>query len=362
MRAAVLREAPGDLVVEEADVADPGPHEVRIANAAAGLCHSDLHFMDGTYPWILPAVLGHESAGVVEAVGEDVTYVAPGDHVITCVSVFCGECEQCLGGRPALCSSPSVRPPAGAPPRLTLRSGEPLSQFSDLGSFAEELLVHERAVVKIPRDVPLDRAALVGCGVITGVGAVFNTAQVRPGTTVAVVGCGGIGLNCVQGARIAGALRVIAVDVQPWKLELATTFGATDVVDAGAGDPVAQVRELTGGGVDYSFEAIGTKGTVEQVYAMARPGGTATVIGMVPLGTKVEIEGADFLSERRLLGCLMGSNRFRTEMPRILELYRQGRLLLDELVTSRISLDGLNAAAAELRAGSIARSVVVFPT
>jgi S-(hydroxymethyl)glutathione dehydrogenase/alcohol dehydrogenase len=200
----------------------------------------------------------------------------------------------------------------------------------------------------------------VGCGVTTGIGAVFNTAQVRPGTTVAVVGCGGIGLNCVQGARIAGALRIVAVDVQPWKLELAATFGATDLVDAGGGDPVAQVRELTGGGVDYSFEAIGTKGTVEQVYAMARPGGTATVIGMVPLGTKVEIEGADFLSERRLLGCLMGSNRFRIEMPRILELYRQGRLKLDELITSRIALDGLNAAAAELREGSVARSVVVF--
>lgn len=360
MRAAVLREAPGDLVVEEVEVAAPGPHEVRIANTAAGLCHSDLHFMDGSYPWILPAVLGHESAGVVEAVGDDVTYVQPGDHVITCVSVFCGECDQCLSGRPALCASPAVRHPAGAPPRLTTGDGEPLSQFSELGSFAEELLVHERAVVKIPDDVPLDRAALVGCGVTTGIGAVFNTAQVRPGTTVAVVGCGGIGLNCVQGARIAGALRVVAVDVQPWKLELAASFGATDLVDASAGDPVAQVRELTGGGVDYSFEAIGTKGTVEQVYAMARPGGTATVIGMVPLGTKVELEGADFLSERRLLGCLMGSNRFRIEMPRILELYRQGRLKLDELITSRIALDGLNAAAAELREGSVARSVVVF--
>lgn len=360
MRAAVLREAPGELVVEEVRVAAPGPHEVRIANAAAGLCHSDLHFMDATYPWILPAVLGHESAGVVEEVGDQVSYVKRGDHVVTCVSVFCGECDRCLSGRPALCASPAVRHPADAPPRLTAPDGEPVSQFSDLGSFAEELLVHERAVVKIPDHIPLDRAALVGCGVTTGIGAVLNTAEVRPGTTVAVVGCGGIGLNCVQGARLAGALRVVAVDVQPWKLELAATFGATDLVDAGAGDPVAQVRELTGGGVDYSFEAIGTKGTVEQVYAMARPGGTATVIGMVPLGTKVELEGADFLSERRLQGCLMGSNRFRIEMPRILELYSQGRLKLDELITARIPLEGLNAAAAELREGSVARSVVVF--
>jgi S-(hydroxymethyl)glutathione dehydrogenase / alcohol dehydrogenase len=359
MRAAVLREAPGELAVEEVAVAPPGPREVLIANAAAGLCHSDLHFIDGSYPWPVPAVMGHESAGVVQAVGEDVTYVAPGDHVITCVSVFCGECEQCLTGHPARCAAPSVRRPPDAPPRLTAGS-EPLSQFSELGSFAEELLVHERAVVRIPPDIPLDRAALVGCGVITGVGAVFNTADVRPGTTVAVVGCGGIGLNCVQGAHIAGALRVIAVDTVGWKLELAASFGATDLVDASAGDPVAQVRELTGGGVDYSFEAIGDKATVEQVYAMARPGGTATVIGMLPLGTKVEIEGSDFLSERRLLGCLMGSNRFRVDMPRILELYRQGRLKLDELVSSRISLEDLNTAAADLRSGAVARSVVVF--
>jgi S-(hydroxymethyl)glutathione dehydrogenase / alcohol dehydrogenase len=359
MKAAVLREAPGELVVEEVTVAAPESREVLVTNAAAGLCHSDLHFIDGIYPWPLPAVLGHESAGVVTAVGKDVTYVAPGDHVITCVSVFCGECDRCLTGHPSLCSDPSVRRPPEAPPRLT-QGEEPISQFSELGSFAEELLVHERAVVKIPADIPLDRAALVGCGVITGVGAVFNTAKVPPGSTVAVVGCGGIGLNCVQGAKIAGALRVIAVDTVASKLELASSFGATDLVDAGAGDPVAQVRELTGGGVDYSFEAIGTKATVEAVYAMARPGGTAVVIGMLPLGTKVEIEGVDFLAERRLLGCLMGSNRFRVDMPRILELYRQGRLKLDELVSARITLDGLNAAAAELRTGTVARSVVII--
>lgn len=361
MRAAVLRAAPGELVVEDLAVAPPGPREVLVRTAAAGLCHSDLHFMDGTYPWVLPAVLGHESAGVVEAVGEDVTYVAPGDHVITCVSVFCGECDECCTGHPARCTNPSVRRAFDAPPRLT-SGGEPVHQFAELGSFAEELLVHERAVVKIPADVPLDRAALVGCAVVTGVGAVWNTAQVAPGSTVAVIGCGGIGLNCVQAARIAGALRVLAVDTVPEKLTLATTFGATDTVDVGAGDPVAQVRELTGGGVDFAFEAIGAKATVEQAYAMARPGGTATVIGMVPLGTKVEIEGADFLSEKRLVGCLMGSNRFRVDMPRILELYRQGRLLLDELVSDRITLEGLNDAAAALRAGTTARSVVVFPT
>lgn len=359
MKAAVLHEVPGDLVVEDLAIDGPGPHEVLIATAATGVCHSDLHFVDGSYPSELPVVLGHESAGVVEAVGSEVSHVAPGDHVITCVSAFCGECENCLSGHPALCRNPSVGRGLGDPPRLVL-DGRPVVQFAGLGSFAEELLVHERALVKIPEDVGLDKAALIGCGVMTGVGAVFRTAGVEPGSTVAVIGCGGIGLNAVQASIIAGAMRVIAVDRLPAKLELARRFGATDTVDAGEVDPVAAVRELTGGGVDYSFEAIGNKQAVEQAYAMARPGGTATVIGMLPLGVKIELEGVDFLSEKRLQGCLMGSNRFRIDMPRILELYRQGRLLLDDLISSRIGLGQVNEAMEALRTGERARSVIVF--
>jgi S-(hydroxymethyl)glutathione dehydrogenase/alcohol dehydrogenase len=235
-----------------------------------------------------------------------------------------------------------------------------VAQFAELGSFAEQLLVHERAVVKIPRDIPLDRAALVGCGVITGVGAALNTAKVTPGSTVAVIGCGGIGLNCIQGSLLAGALRVIGIDRLASKLELAKAFGATDLVDASEVDPVAAVRELTGGGVDFSFEAIGLKPTAEQAYDMVRSGGCATVIGMVPLGVKLEIEGASFLAEKKLQGCLMGSNRFRIDMPKILDFYRQGRLKLDELVSARRPLEEINDACAALLAGEVARSVIVF--
>src|SRR4051794_36369280 len=307
MQAAVLHEVPGDLVIEEVDVDKAGRNELLVRTAVAGVCHSDLHFMEGKWPSVVPAVLGHESAGIVEAVGEDVTYVAPGDHVITCVSVFCGQCQECLSGRPALCRDPGVRRTPDQPPRLTL-GGKPVSQFAQLGSFAEQLLVHERAVVKIPEDIPLDRAALVGCGVITGVGAVFHTAKVEPGSTVAVIGCGGIGLNCVQGAVLAGASRIIAVDRVATKLKLAEIIGATDLVDASTVDPVAAVKELSQGGVHYSFEAIGLKVTAEQAFGMLRDRGTATIVGMLPVGTKIEIHGADLMPERRLQGCVMGSN------------------------------------------------------
>jgi S-(hydroxymethyl)glutathione dehydrogenase/alcohol dehydrogenase len=359
VQAAVLHAIPGELVIEDVSVDKPGPHEVLIRNAAAGVCHSDLHFMEGSYFWQVPAVLGHESAGVVEAVGSEVRYVAPGDHVITCTSVFCGECTECLTGHPYFCANPAVRRPADGPPRLSL--GEtPLAQFAELGSFAEELLVHEHAVVKVDPDIPLDRAALLGCGVLTGVGAVFHTAGVGPGDTVAVIGCGGIGLNCIQGAALAGALRVIAVDRVASKLALAEQFGATDTVDASEVDPVAAVRELTGGGVDYSFEAIGLKITVEQAFGMLRNRGTATVIGMVPIGQTIELQAVDFLGEKKIQGSVMGSNRFRVDMPQLLELYRQGRLKLDELVSARVGLDKINDAYAELKTGNPARTVITF--
>jgi len=359
VRAAVLETIPGKVVVDEVHLDDPAPREVLIRTAAAGVCHSDLHFVDGLYRHPVPLVPGHESAGVVEAVGEQVTYVKPGDHVITCLSVFCGSCEWCLSGRPALCAKRDLRRTPDAPPRMRRESG-PINQFLDLSSFAERMLVHENAVVKIREDMPLDRAALLGCGVTTGLGAVFRTARVEPGQTVAVIGCGGIGLSCVQGAMLAGATRVIAVDLVAAKLDLARTFGATDVVDAGATDAVAAVQELTGGGVDHAFEAIGLGRTAEQAFAMARRGGTATIIGMIPPEEHVVLPGAAFLGEKRIQGSLMGSNRFRVDMPRYIELYLQGRLKLDELVSARIGLDELNEAFQALRDGSVARSVIVF--
>ncbi|HVS14262.1 MAG TPA: Zn-dependent alcohol dehydrogenase [Thermoanaerobaculia bacterium] len=360
MRAAVLREVPGELHIEEVEIGSPGPREVLIRTRAAGLCHSDLHFMEGKYPHPVPAVLGHESAGVVEAVGDQVRYVAPGDHVITCLSVYCGNCEACLTGHLSICPNKDQTARAkGAEPRLRQGDGK-MAQFLHLSSFAEQMLVHEHALVKISQEVPFDRAALLGCSVTTGLGAVFNTARVEPGTTVAVIGCGGVGLNAVQGAALAGAGRVIAIDLLDSKLELARTFGATDVINAGEVDAVGAVKDLTGGGVHYSFEAIGSKTAAEQAFFMLRPGGTATIIGMIPVGEKIELPGHAFLTERRIQGSMMGSNRFRVDMPRYIDLYLQGRLKLDELVSARIGLDQVNEGFAAMRRGDVARSVIVF--
>jgi S-(hydroxymethyl)glutathione dehydrogenase/alcohol dehydrogenase len=359
MKAAVLQQIPGELVVDEVQIDGCGPHEVLIRTAAAGCCHSDLHFMEGKYPYPTPAVLGHESAGVVEAVGAEVTYVAPGDHVITCLSVFCGQCDFCIAGKPNLCTKERVRRAADGRPRLS-RDGAPVFQFLDLSSFAEQMLVHEGAVVKIRDDMPLDRAAIIGCGVTTGLGAVFNTAGVRVGETVAVIGCGGVGLSAIQGAAIAGAGRIIAVDMVDTKLDLARSMGATDVVNAREDDPVAVVLEMTRGGVDHAFEAIGLKLAAEQAFGMLKPGGCATVIGMIPLGEKVEIHGFALLGERKLQGSNMGSNRFRIDMPRYVDMYLQGKLDLDAMISTRIPLSEVNAAFDRMRTGEIARDVIVF--
>ena len=360
MRAALLRQIPGKLEIDEVQVSSPGPHEVLLRTVAAGLCHSDLHFMEGKYPYPTPAVLGHESAGIVEAVGEQVSYVQPGDHVITCLSVYCGNCEPCLTGHLSLClGKDAVRRAPGTEPRLT-HAGQEAYPLLDMGSFAERMLIHEHGLVKIQKEMPLDRAALIGCGVTTGVGAVFNTAKVEPGSTVAVIGCGGVGLNCIQGAAIAGAGKVIAVDMLESKLDLARQFGATHTVDASQGEAVGQVRDIAGGGVHYAFEAIGMKQTTEQAFGMLRAGGTCTVIGMIPLGESVEIPGYELLAEKKLIGSNMGSNRFRVDMPRYIDLYLDGRLKLDELVSRRITLDEVNDGFDAMKAGEVARSVIMF--
>jgi S-(hydroxymethyl)glutathione dehydrogenase/alcohol dehydrogenase len=360
MKAAVLHAAHEPLTIEEVVVAKPKAREVLLRTAFAGLCHSDLHFMEGLYPHPTPCVLGHESSAVVEAVGEDVTHVQPGDHVITCLSVFCGTCPQCVTGHPNLCENTDVKMPRGAARRLSWNRGDTMYQAFNLSSFAEQMLVHENAMVKIPSDVPLDRAALIGCAVITGVGAVFNAAKVEPGTTVAVLGCGGVGLSAVNGAAIAGAERIIAIDAVSSKLDVARALGATDTVDARTGDSVQAVKDLTGTGVHYAFEAIGTKATAEQAFAMLRPGGTATIIGMVPFGEKIELHGADFLQDRKLQGTSMGGNRFRVDMPRLLSFWRQGRLKLDYLISGRIRLDRINDGFAKLKSALPLRQVIEF--
>ncbi len=364
MKAAVLREVGQPLQIETVSIGKPGPREVLIRTKAAGVCHSDLHFVEGSYAHPLPAVLGHESAGIVEAVGSEVRTVKVGDHVITCLNPYCGHCEVCLTGHMNLCVSPETRRAKTDEPRLFKEDlgGQrgPMAQFLNLSSFAEMMLVHEHACVAIRRDMPFDLAALIGCSVTTGVGAVIQTSQVRPGETVAVIGCGGVGLATVNGAAIAGAGRIIAIDRVPAKLELARQFGATDLIDANDGDPVKQVQDLTGGGVHHSFEAIGLKATAEQSFRMLRRGGTANIIGMIPVGTKIELHGADFLGERRIQGSYMGSNRFPVDMPRLVDFYMSGKLKLDAMISRRIRLEEINSAFDELKRGELARSVIVF--
>jgi S-(hydroxymethyl)glutathione dehydrogenase / alcohol dehydrogenase len=360
MKAAIFKGPNQPLTIEQVDIDNPKEHEVLVRTVASGVCHSDLHFVDGLYMWPTPAILGHEAAGVVEKVGSQVNYLKPGDHVIACLSVFCGYCEECMSGKPNLCSNKAAtqRGPSDKP-RLS-QGDKTVNQFADLSGYAEQMLVHENALVKIDNDMPLDRAALIGCGVMTGVGAALNTAKVEPGSTVAVWGAGGVGLAIIQGAKVAGARMVIAVDKFKNKLELAKKLGATHGVDASAGDPVAQVRELTGGGADYSFEAIGLKVAAEQCYEAVRPGGVATIVGMVPLGQKVEVDGFSLLFEKRIQGCFMGSNRFRIDMPHIIDLYRQGRIDLDDMITRRGKLEDVNEAFRAMKAGEVARTVLMF--
>jgi S-(hydroxymethyl)glutathione dehydrogenase/alcohol dehydrogenase len=252
-----------------------------------------------------------------------------------------------------------VKQPPGQAKRLS-RESQPVSQVFNLSGFAEQMLVHRNALVKIRKDMPLDRAALLGCAVITGTGAVFRNAQVPAGSSVAVVGCGGVGLAAVNGAKIAGAARIIAIDNVPSKLELARRFGATDTVLASDGDVVAKVVELTQGGVEYSFECIGIAATVEQCFKMLQPGGTATIVGLFAPGVKASIEGADFFLEKKIRGSALGSARIRDDIPRLVELYLQGRLNLDDLVSRRIQLDDINEGFAAMTRGEVARSVVVF--
>ena len=347
-------------IIDDLDLALPQEHEVLVRTAACGLCHSDLHFRQGkwtTFP--LPMVLGHECSGVVEAVGSQVSYLRPGDHVVGCLTAFCGECDYCLSGRMYICSGRGLTRPEGAPPRLS-RRGVPISQFVNLSGFADMLLVHERALVKIDPAIPLDIAAVVGCAVTTGMGAVINTAAVRPGETVAVFGCGGVGLNVIQGARIAGAGRIVAIDRSEAKAKAALAFGATDAVAATA-EIVGTILELTGGGVDHAFEAVGVRAVAETAFQVLRPGGTATIVGLLPEGEPIAVNSTALLFDRRLRGSNMGSNRFRIDIPRYLKMYQDGRLMLDELVTRRIGLEAVDQALLDLEAGSaVTRSVAVF--
>ncbi len=357
MRAAVFHEVHEPLSVEEVHVDKPTSYEVLVRTAATGVCHSDLHFVEGLYPMETPTVMGHEGAGIVEAVGDSVTDVAPGDHVILCLSVYCGKCEHCISGHPARCQDKPVRSQTETP-RLSI-GDQAVGQMANLATYAEQMLVHENSVVKVREDMPFEGAALIGCGVTTGVGAALNTAAITPGSSVVVFGTGGVGLGAIQGAKIGGAAQIIAVDIHESKLKTALDLGATHIVDSSSHDPVEAIIELTRGGADYTFEAVGLKETAEACWESLKPGGTATIIGMIPVGTKIEIEGSGF-RERKLQGSSMGSNRFKLDMPKYVEFYMQGRLLLDEMVSRRGKLDDINEAFRAMKAGEVARTVLMF--
>jgi S-(hydroxymethyl)glutathione dehydrogenase/alcohol dehydrogenase len=362
MKAAVFRKVHAPLTIEDVDVDKPWGREVLVRTAATGVCHSDLHIVDGLGRYALdkPFVLGHEGAGVVEAVGAEVTTVRPGDHVVACLSGFCGSCEQCLSGHPNLCVGGLVTRPESGAARLSQR-GEMFRQFAGIGSYAEQMLLHENSVVKIDRELPLDRAALVGCGVLTGVGAALRTSGLEAGQTVAVFGCGGVGLSIVQGARIGGASRIIGVDMFDGKLEMARRVGATDVVNSAKDDPVKAIRALTrGAGVDHAFEAVGNTTLVRQAIESLAIRGTATIVGVLPPDAMIEFPWMAIRPECKVQTSRMGSNRFRTDIPRYLDFYRQGRLLLDEMVTRRGRLDEINDAFRAMKAGEVARTVLTF--
>jgi S-(hydroxymethyl)glutathione dehydrogenase/alcohol dehydrogenase len=357
MQAAVFREVHKPLTIEAVDI-----DKVLVRTAATGVCHSDLHIVDGLgrYPLDRPFVLGHEGAGVVEAVGDDVTTVRPGDHVVACLSGFCGTCPQCLGGHPNLCTGGVVTRSESKRPRLS-QSGGLVRQFASIGSYAEKMLLHENSIVRIDPELPLDRAALVGCGVLTGVGAALRTSGLRAGQTVAVFGVGGVGLSIVQGARIGGARQIIAVDMFDSKLETAKALGATHVVNAKQDDPVKAVRKLTGGlGVDHSFEAVGLSILCRQAIESLAIRGTATIVGVLPPDAMIEFPWMAIRPECRVQTSRMGSNQFRTDIPAYLEFYRQGRLNLDDMISRRGKLGDINDAFRAMKAGEVARTVLMF--
>ena len=359
MKAAVLYEANAPLRVEDVSLQEPGPGEALVKMMASGVCHSDWHVVKGE--WTdpkLPSVLGHEGAGIVEAVGPNVTGVKPGDHVVLSWQTSCGVCEMCQKGWPNLCGN---APAVEAEPVVTATE-TPVTQMAGLGTFGSYTVVPEVAAVPIDKDVPFPQAALVGCGVTTGVGAAINTAQVQPASTVAVFGCGGVGLNCIQGAAIAGATTIIAVDLLDSKLELGREFGATDVVNSSREDPVEGIRRLTDGkGVHYAFEAIGlVEAPFVQSVLCTRSRGISVWVGHAPMNTPVTIDARALMPEKTIIASMYGSARPHIEFNRLLDLYKAGKLKLDELVTRSFPLDQINDSFDVLAKGEVARSVISF--
>lgn len=362
-KAVVCRTTGEPVVVEEIEVEFPRRGEVMIKMAACGICHSDLSATNGTIPMPAPLVLGHEGAGVVVAVGKGVSEYAVGDHVLSSFVSMCGKCRWCQTGRPQLCdqaAKAAISLPDGSV-RTRGLDGQPINIFSGCGVMAEYATLHVDNVVKIAKDVPLDRACLVGCGVMTGVGAATNTAKVEPGSVAVVFGCGGVGLNAIQGCRIAGAAMIVAVDMSDAKLEMAKEFGATHVMNAATPDLVKALRKLTNGGADYAFECVGKGEIVAQAYGVLAKGGKAVAVGVAAQKDTTTVRTASLtFEEKTLTGSYFGSARPRQDFPRLLALYRAKRLKLDELITRRYRIDEAPQAFADLAEGRNARGVIMF--
>jgi len=365
INAAVWNGSGQPLKLERLRLVDPGSHEVLVRLSASGVCHSDYHVIAGEWTRPVPVVLGHEGAGVVEAIGVGVASLEVGDHVVLSWTPYCGACPACLRGRPVLCevASETGNLMRGGKPRLW-RGGTPVHSGAGVGAFAERTVVPESAAIRIRKDVPLDVAAIVGCAVMTGVGAVINTAAVEPGASVLVIGCGGVGLSAILGARLVSAGQIIAVDIVDEKLALARRLGATDTIDTRSVDLVGEVRRLTGGrGVRYAFEAIGRADTIEQAFEAVAPGGVAVVVGQVADGVRISIDPYVMSDrEKTLTGSNYGSARPALDFPRLLNWYADGRLDLDPLIARRICLADINDAFEEIKTGRATRTVIVHPS
>jgi S-(hydroxymethyl)glutathione dehydrogenase/alcohol dehydrogenase len=360
VQAAVLTAHQQPLQLESLTAPDLGPSDVRLRIDASGVCHSDLTFQQGAIPYPTPVILGHEAAGTVIEVGRAVSRAAVGDRVICSFVPSCGDCWYCLHDQSNLCegNAETMMATRGVRP-----DGTTIPGMSGLGTFADELVTAETMVVKVETDLPAEQLALIGCGITTGVGAALNSAAVRPGSTVAVIGCGGVGQSVIQGSRIAGAARIFAVDPIELKRTTAAALGATDLVDPADGDPVAQVRSMTDGrGADYAFEVIGRPETIKQAYDVARRGGTAVVVGMSALDASVTFSAVQLMAdEKKLIGSLYGSAQVRRDFPRFVGLVETGRLDVGALVSQKIRLERVNDALTALERGEVIRSVICHP-
>jgi NDMA-dependent alcohol dehydrogenase len=366
-KAAVLTGLDAPLEIHQISVESPRANEVMIRMGASGVCHSDLSVQNGTLMGATPIVLGHEGAGIIEEVGEGVTNLKPGDHVVVSWVPQCGECFFCLHDQGELCKAADPALATGGlldgTPRFTWNDGQPLFQMAASGTFSEFSIIPATGAVKIPDDLDMKVAALIGCGVLTGVGAALNTANIAKGDTVAVIGCGGVGLNVIQGARIAGAENIIAIDMNETKLQMAKEFGATATVNASQTDPVSQVMSMTEErGADVAFEVIGLGPTIDQTITMTRRGGQAILVGVPRMDVMLTIPAflGVVLQEKTIKGCWYGSSNVQKDVPKLVDLYKKGELKLDELISREISLDQVNEAFDAMKTGEVARSVIVY--